>query len=162
MTDTDKNIDNETEKEKETVIPEDEGIEEVVGSTSFWTFIPAILLVLAFAGGIIYFATEVRPEFFKGVLESIRKEQTVETEETEETEETVEEAKNEFPKKMYVNSEDGLILRDGPSKEDNEIYVLIYGQEIEVDNIENGWAHTTVEGHTGWCSAEYLSEKKDE
>ena len=140
----------------------DEGIEEVVDSTSIWHFVPAIALVLLAVIAAGYFIREVKPDIFKEIFKPAQEEQLEESENAaEDAAEPADEANSEYPKIMIVNSEDGLILRDGPSKEDNEIYVLIFGQEIEVDNIENGWAHTTVEGHTGWCSAEYLSEKKD-
>lgn len=70
------------------------------------------------------------------------------------------EAESEFPKTMYVNAEDGLLLRKGPGKENDVIYPLSYGQEIQVQKTENGWANTTVDGQTGWCSMEYLTENK--
>jgi|GEM_PF-6979245 len=155
----------EQEPKQETVLPEDEGIEEVVQTTSFWTFIPTILLLLAFIGGVFYLATEVKPDFFKGAYKSIKQEyfaEKEETGETEEAEEPAEEEKAEFPKTMVVNSEDGLMLRDGPSKESEEVSVLEYGREIEVEKIEEGWAYTTVDGQAGWCAAEYLTEKKEE
>lgn len=90
--------------------------------------------------------------------------------ETEANEETAEEtedesqeskAESEFPKKMYINTEDGLLLRKGPGTENDVVYLLSYGQEIEVDKIKNDWAHTTVDGHKGWCSMEYLTTNKD-
>lgn len=77
------------------------------------------------------------------------------------TEEQAEE-KNEFPKTMYVASEDGLILRKEPGQQNDMILALNNGQEIQVEKIEDGWAYTTVNGHSGWCSAEYLTENKDE
>ena len=88
------------------------------------------------------------------------------TEEEESTEEAdqaqEEEAKSEYPKTMYVTAEDGLLLRKGPGKENDVIYPLSYGQEIKVDDEKDGWANTTVDGQTGWCSMEYLTEKKEE
>ncbi len=85
------------------------------------------------------------------------------TEETEQAEDAAqEEAQSEFPKTMYVNAEDGLLLRKGPGKENDVIYPLSYGQEIKVDDEKDGWANTTVDGQTGWCSMEYLTERKED
>ena len=79
---------------------------------------------------------------------------------TEEEAEVPGEAKSEFPKKMYVTAEDGLLLRKGPGKENDVVSVLSYGQEIQAEKTENGWACTTVDGNQGWCSMEYLTENK--
>lgn len=65
---------------------------------------------------------------------------------------------SEFPKTMYVTSEDGLYLRKGPGTENDAMVILSYGQEIQVERIENGWAYTTVGGYSGYCSTEYLAE----
>ena len=67
-----------------------------------------------------------------------------------------------YPKTMYVTAEDGLKLRKEPGTDKEEIGGMAYGQEIKVEKIENGWAYTTVDGKSGWCSAEYLTENKDE
>lgn len=84
-----------------------------------------------------------------------------ETEELQgDEEETAEES--EFPKTMYVTADDGLRLRKGPDKKKDSLLLLSYGQEIQVEKIENGWANTTVEGKTGWCSADYLTENKSD
>ena len=91
------------------------------------------------------------------------KEKPAEPEEPAVTEEEAEvpgEAKSEFPKKMYVTAEDGLLLRKGPGKENDVVSVLSYGQEIQAEKTENGWACTTVDGNQGWCSMEYLTENK--
>lgn len=72
------------------------------------------------------------------------------------------EAQSEFPKAMYVTSEDGLLLRKGPGTENDVVYLMTYGQEIQVEKTENGWANATVDGQNGWCSMEYLTENKDE
>ena len=61
------------------------------------------------------------------------------------------EAESEFPKTMYVNSEDGLLLRKGPGKKNDVVSGLSYGQEIQVEKAEDGWAFTTVDGNKGWC-----------
>ena len=79
---------------------------------------------------------------------------------TEEEAEVTGEAKSEFPKKMYVTAEDGLLLRKGPGKENDVVSVLSYGQEIQAEKTENGWACTTVDGNQGWCSMDYLTENK--
>ena len=70
--------------------------------------------------------------------------------------------KSEFPKSMYVSSEDGLMLRKGPGPENEVLGTLAYGQEIKVEKLEKGWAYTTVDENSGWCSAEYLTEKKSD
>jgi endoglucanase len=63
---------------------------------------------------------------------------------------------------MYVTAEEGLLLRDGPGKENEVVDLLGYGKEIQAEKIEDGWAYTTVDGKSGWCSTEYLTENKDE
>ena len=72
------------------------------------------------------------------------------------------EAQSEYPKTMYVNSEDGLLLRKGPGTDNDVIHLLSYGQEIQVDKAENGWAYTIVDNHAGWCSMEYLTVNKED
>lgn len=67
-----------------------------------------------------------------------------------------------YPKSMYVTSEDGLLLRKEPGTDKEEIGGMKYGDEIKVEKVENGWAYTTVDGKSGWCSAEYLTENKSE
>ena len=67
-----------------------------------------------------------------------------------------------FPKQMYVTSEEGLLLRKEPGRDKEEIGAMKYGEAIRVEKIENGWAYTTVDGKSGWCSAEYLTENKSE
>ena len=69
---------------------------------------------------------------------------------------------SEDPTIMYVNAEDGLLLRKGPGKENDVVSVLTYGQKIQVEKTENGWAYTTVDGNKGWCSTDYLTENKIE
>ena len=66
----------------------------------------------------------------------------------------------EYPKAMYVNAEEGLILRSGPGTDKDMIYLMAYGDEIQVEKTENGWAYTTVKGNSGWCSMDYLSDDK--
>ena len=61
---------------------------------------------------------------------------------------------------MYVNDEEGLILRKGPGTEKDMIYIMSYGDEIQIEKIENGWAYGTIKEYSGWCSAKYLTEDK--
>ena len=84
-------------------------------------------------------------------------EQTAEAEETD----SEQEAESGYPKTMYVNSEEGLLLRKGPGKDNDVVHILSHGQEIQVEKTENGWAYTTVDGKSGWCSMEYLTVNKD-
>lgn len=79
---------------------------------------------------------------------------------TDEEAEAAEEEESEFPKTMYVTAEDGLRLRKGAGKKNDVVSVLSYGQEIQVEKTENGWAYTTADGNKGWCSMEYLTENK--
>lgn len=72
------------------------------------------------------------------------------------------EEKSESPKTMYVTAEDGLLLRKGPGTENEVVHALGYGQDIQVEKTENGWAYTTVDGKNGWCSMEFLTENGDE
>ncbi len=71
------------------------------------------------------------------------------------------EEKSEFPKTMYVAAEDGLLLRKGPGQNNDVIHAMSYGQDIQVEKIEDGWAYTTIDGKKGWCSMEYLTENKE-
>ena len=66
----------------------------------------------------------------------------------------------EFPKSMYVNVEEGLILRKGPGTENDMIYIMSYGDEVQIEKIENGWAYGSIKGNSGWCSAEYITDDK--
>ena len=76
--------------------------------------------------------------------------------------ETEEEENTGSPKTMYVSTEDGLTLRKEPGTESEAIHLINYGREIQVEKIDDGWAYTTVDGLSGWCSAEYLTENKDD
>jgi len=67
-----------------------------------------------------------------------------------------------FPKNMYISTEEGLLLCEEPGTGSKAIHLLNYGREIQVDKIEDGWAYTTVDGLSGWCSAEFLTENKEE
>ena len=67
-----------------------------------------------------------------------------------------------FPKNMYISAEGGLFLRQDPGSEGKEIHFLSYGQGIQVEKITDGWAYATVDGLSGWCSTEHLTENLDE
>ena len=67
-----------------------------------------------------------------------------------------------FPKSMYISAEGGLFLRKDPGSEGKEIHFLNYGQGIQVEKIVDGWAFATVDGLSGWCSTEHLTENLDE
>ena len=54
------------------------------------------------------------------------------------------------------------MLRKEAGTESEAIHILYYGQEIQVEKTEEGWAYASVDGKTGWCSAEYLTENKEE
>lgn len=76
--------------------------------------------------------------------------------------ETTKDAQASFPKTMYTTAPSGLLLRDGPGKEHNAIYLINIGTQLSVDKIENNWAHTTIAGLSGWCSCDYLTETPPE
>ncbi len=67
-----------------------------------------------------------------------------------------------FPKTMYISAEEGLILYKEAAADSKAIHLINYGREIEVEKIDGSWAYTTVDGLSGWCSAENLTENKDE
>ena len=81
--------------------------------------------------------------------------------EQDETAQT-EEIKLEEVKKMYVASEDGLMMRDGPGQDSAEIHILNYGQEVRVEKINEGWAYVTADGISGWVTTDYLTNDKIE
>lgn len=88
-------------------------------------------------------------------------EQSADTAEQEESSEDSETA--ERPVEIeYVIAEDGLFLRKGPGTENDVEYLLTYGQEVQIEDTANGWVKTTVDGHTGWCSMEFLTGNKAE
>lgn len=80
---------------------------------------------------------------------------------------------------MYVNSEDGLRVRDYPSLESNRIYGLTHGlpvkiisigKEVIIDGIKAPWVEIALPGSEwidgnpkyGWVFGGYLSENKPE
>ena len=76
---------------------------------------------------------------------------------TAETEDSI-----EAPKTMYISAEDGLMLLKGPGDDNDAVHILNYGQEIQVEKTEDGWAYGTADGVPGWCSAEALTEDRIE
>ena len=68
---------------------------------------------------------------------------------------------SQFPKEKYTTAESGLLLRKGPGKEYEAIYVINYGSKITIEKEENGWAYTTVAGLSGWCSMEFLADEPE-
>jgi len=114
------------------------------------SIITAIVFVAAAFMVVMHFAKDYLGEEPWGD----KKDSAAQTEEAEE--------QSEYPKPMYVTAEDGLFLRKGPGQDNEEIHILNYGQEIQVEKIEDGWAYTTADGVSGWCSAEYLTENKED
>ena len=91
-----------------------------------------------------------------GPAETTSADSSAQTTTQEETKQT------SFPKKMWTTAPSGLLLREGPGKQYNAIYLINMGTELSVDKIENNWAHTTIAGLTGWCSCDYLTETPPE
>ena len=79
------------------------------------------------------------------------------TEQTEETEENSGPIKN-----MYVSAEEGLIMRKDQDQNSDAVHILNYGQEVEVQKINESWAYVTADGITGWVSTDYLTDDKIE
>ena len=82
-------------------------------------------------------------------------------EQTEQAEE--ETAENSGPiKNMYVASKEGLIMRKDQDQNSDAVHILNYGQEVEVQKINESWAYVTADGITGWVSTDYLTDEKIE
>lgn len=60
--------------------------------------------------------------------------------------------------KYKVTAKSGLRLRKSPNTSSAVLTVIPYGTTITVDKTQNGWAHTTYKGKTGWCSMTYLKK----
>lgn len=61
-----------------------------------------------------------------------------------------------------VLADGGLRIRTQPSIDTGErIGVIPNGSRIVVDKIVDGWAYTTYNGVSGWCSAEFLFDPAD-
>ena len=82
------------------------------------------------------------------------------TEETTTQETTTQETTTAvtYPRTMYTTAHDGLLLREGPGKQYNAIYLINYGTAITVEKVENNWAYMTIAGLSGWCSCDYLTD----
>lgn len=138
-----------------------------------WPFILiGIALLLAAASLVVYF-TVIRPRQDASVISEKNTEQRAEAANEQEittaaqtttaqttTAQTTTAAA--FPKVMYATATDGLLLRTGPGQQNEAIYLITYGRQITVERTENGWAYTTVDGITGWCSMRYLTENRNE
>ena len=82
-------------------------------------------------------------------------------EQTEQAEE--EAAENSGPiKNMYVAAKEGLIMRKDQDQNSDAIHILNYGQEVQVQKINESWAYVTADGITGWVSTDYLTDEKIE
>lgn len=82
-------------------------------------------------------------------------------EQTEQAEE--ETAENSGPiKNMYVASKEGLIMRKDQDQNSDAVHILNYGQEVQVQKINESWAYVTADGITGWVSTDYLTDEKIE
>lgn len=125
--------------------------------------IAVVVAMLVLAAGIFLGRKSATPDSGSDTAEVVEQPDDTEATETpERTEEPEAEEKSEFPKTMYINTEDGLMLRKGPGTENDIIQLLKYGDEISVEKIEDGWAYTTVGDNSGWCSVEYLTEDRSE
>lgn len=58
--------------------------------------------------------------------------------------------------KRYKVTASSLNLREGIGTSYASLGSLANGTVINVDSIRDGWARTTYNGKTGWCSAQYL------
>ena len=106
--------------------------------------------------------TEIRTEEVTTTTETPTETTKDATSQTTTQAETTKEAIASFPKTMYTTAPSGLLLRDGPGKEHNAIYLINIGTQLTVDKIENNWAHTSIAGLSGWCSCDYLTETPPE
>ena len=131
--------------------------------------LPIWALILIIVGGVVVIAAIVLALFFFVLKGRIPRPSEPATEYTTEapaetttkevpTEATTAQSQTKLPKKMYTTAHDGLLLREGPGKQYTAIYLINYGTEITVDDIDNNWAHTQIAGLSGWCSCDYLTE----
>lgn len=137
-----------------------------------WPFILIGAALLVAAASMVVYFTVIRPRQNASVISETKTEQrtvAVNERETTTAEKTTAEKKTTaetttpaFPKVMYATATDGLLLRKGPGQQNEAIYLINYGRQITVEKTENGWAYTTVDGMTGWCSMQYLTENKSE
>lgn len=57
----------------------------------------------------------------------------------------------------YVNSSDGLNLREGRGTEFTSLAVIGCGEKVTLYDCENGWMKCSYNGQEGYVSAEYIS-----
>jgi uncharacterized protein YgiM (DUF1202 family) len=59
----------------------------------------------------------------------------------------------------YVDSPDGLNLRDTPSTDGNIITALRDKTEVSVDDYDPAadWLYVTANGYSGWVKSEYIA-----
>ena len=142
--------DREKEKNEFEYKPEsDDNYEEPKGKRRIKAFISVVAAILFVVAAFVAIMVFVKPYLGE---EPWPDDQAAETEAVENT---------GFPKNMYVSTEEGLLLRKEPGTESDAVHLINYGREIQVEKIEDGWAYTTVDGLSGWCSAEYLTENED-
>ena len=63
-------------------------------------------------------------------------------------------------KYMIVHADGGLTLREGPSTEHAAVYLINNGTIIPTYDSQDNWVYTEVDGYTGWCCSDYLSDYK--
>ncbi|MBQ1284948.1 MAG: SH3 domain-containing protein [Lachnospiraceae bacterium] len=138
--------------------------------------LPIWALILIIVGGVLVTAAIVIALFFfilkpriqgPDLPTEIRTEEVTTTEvptETTTKSDTSKETTTQatYPKKKWATAKDGLLLREGPGKQYNAIYLILQGTELTIDKEENNWAHTTIAGLTGWCSCDYLTDTPPE
>ena len=59
--------------------------------------------------------------------------------------------------KTYTTTASSLTLRSGIGSSYDPLGYMPQGTVITVDSVREGWAHTTYNGKTGWCSGKYLT-----
>lgn len=64
---------------------------------------------------------------------------------------------------LYIEPEEGLILREGPGQKFNKILTIPYGKAVTIKGGNNGnddWVYIFYSGDYGWVYSEFLSESK--
>ena len=64
--------------------------------------------------------------------------------------------KHTASEKVVVSNCDKLNLRDAPSLDGNVISILDAGDEVYIDDVENGWAHVIFENLDGYVMSGYI------
>lgn len=68
-------------------------------------------------------------------------------------------AASESGAKSYtVTAKSGLNVRSGPGTGNSKLGALVYGAEVQVSKVENGWAVIDYGGKTAYVSANYIKE----